>query len=125
LMVSILAVGVGGGTLAPANPASATRRPEPWAVRQLQEQAAKHMQWVKSHKASQDDPHESLNSMAAAKQWAEARLAPSVVAPGAYSAAWKQLTSLPRAGGTWQHVTNRPYDSDDPRYRDACSNSSL
>src|SRR5207237_527526 len=48
-----------------------------------------------------------------------------VVLPGAYGAAFASLRSLPAQGGTWTEVTNRPYDLDDPRYRDpVASNSS-
>ncbi|GII20883.1 glycosyl hydrolase [Planosporangium mesophilum] len=59
-----------------------------------------------------------------ADQYAEARYAPGVVAPGAYSAAWAQMQSLRRTGGRWTDETALPYNSDDPRYRDLNSNSS-
>ncbi|MEU8515704.1 glycosyl hydrolase [Kitasatospora sp. NPDC048722] len=68
-----------------------------------------------------DDAHDSMESTA---QFTEARTAPGVVAPGAYGAAWAQLKSLPRTGGEWEHVTTKPYNADDPRYRDVNSNSS-
>jgi hypothetical protein len=51
-------------------------------------------------------------------EYAQARLAPGRVAPGAYSAAFTSLSSLPVAAGTWSEVTNKPYNSDDPNYRD-------
>jgi hypothetical protein len=62
----------------------------------------------------------------AAEQFAFARTAPSgVTAPGAYDGAYSQLASLPTLPGSWSEVTNRPYDSDDPSYRDPVfSNSS-
>jgi hypothetical protein len=66
----------------------------------------------------------SSDIMEQADQYAEARSAPGVVAPGAYSAAWAQLQSLPRTGGRWVDETALPYNSDDPRYRDIASNSS-
>ncbi|HLO30632.1 MAG TPA: hypothetical protein VK249_15920, partial [Anaerolineales bacterium] len=48
-----------------------------------------------------------------------------IVLPGAYSAAFTSLQALPVSGGSWTEVTVRPYDSDDPRYRDPVfSNSS-
>ncbi|MEV4756259.1 glycosyl hydrolase [Micromonospora sp. NPDC049559] len=72
----------------------------------------------------EDEEDEAENSMESAQQYAEARLAPGIVAPGAYSAAWAQFRSLPRVGGDLTHVTGLPYDSDDPRYRDISSNSS-
>lgn len=69
-----------------------------------------------------DETHEALT---AAQQFAEARTAPGIVLPGAYSAAFTSLQSLPTYAGTWAEVTTRPYDSDDPRYRDPTfSNSS-
>ncbi|WP_433296114.1 glycosyl hydrolase [Actinoplanes sp. CA-030573] len=68
-----------------------------------------------------EDPEEIAEQ---AEQWAEARSAPGIVAPGAYSAAWQQQQSLPHTPGSWTHVTNKPYNSDDPRYRDIDSNSS-
>ena len=69
---------------------------------------------------------ESAEAQMKAEQYAQARLAPGVVLPGAYSAAFASLTALPVYGkSSWVEVTNRPYDSDDPRYRDPfASNSS-
>ena len=68
---------------------------------------------------------ESAEAMNAAAEFAQKRLAPGLVLPGAYGAAFTALTALPVASGTWAEVTNRPYDSDDPRYRDPLfSNSS-
>ena len=67
---------------------------------------------------------ESKEAATLAEQYAEARTAPGIVAPGAYTAAYQQLTSLPSVGGAWHDVTRLPYNSDDPRYRDWYSNSS-
>ena len=68
---------------------------------------------------------ESVEALDAGEQYAQARTAPGLVLPGAYSAAFASLSSLPVTSGTWAEVTNRPYDSDDPRYRDPFfSNSS-
>ena len=67
---------------------------------------------------------ESKEAKTLADQFAEARTAPGVVSSGAYTAAYKQLTGLPSAGGSWADVTKVPYNSDDPRYRDYYSNSS-
>lgn len=66
----------------------------------------------------------SSDIMEQADQYNEARSAPGIVAPGAYSAAWAQLQSLPKTKGTWTDETALPYNSDDPRYRDVNSNSS-
>ncbi|MFF0388130.1 glycosyl hydrolase [Kitasatospora sp. NPDC004615] len=71
-----------------------------------------------------DGADEAENSAEGVAQYTEARTAPGVIAPGAYGAAWAQLQSLPHTGGSWNHVTNKPYNSDDPRYRDINSNSS-
>src|SRR6185369_10145258 len=69
-----------------------------------------------------DESHEAA---AAAEEMAQARNAPGIVAPGAYSAAWASLSALPVSGPAWNEVTTRPYNSDDPRYRDPIfSNSS-
>nr|BFE57986.1 exo-alpha-sialidase [Dactylosporangium thailandense] len=73
---------------------------------------------------AEDDEEGSSDIMEQADQWNEARSAPGVVAPGAYSAAWAQLQALPRTGGNWTDETGLPYNSDDPRYRDINSNSS-
>jgi photosystem II stability/assembly factor-like uncharacterized protein len=68
---------------------------------------------------------ESVEGAIAAEQYAAARSAPGIVLPGAYSAAFASLSGLPVYGQSWTEVTNRPYDSDDPRYRDPfASNSS-
>ncbi|MEO6408469.1 MAG: hypothetical protein ABIO45_06905 [Burkholderiaceae bacterium] len=55
----------------------------------------------------------------------EARSAPGIIQPGAYSAAFASLTGLGSTAGAWKEVTTRPYNADDPRYRDPnFSNSS-
>lgn len=54
-----------------------------------------------------------------AGQEASARLAPyGSVEPGEYGAALADLRSLPGTSATWSEVTNQPYDSNDPNYRD-------
>jgi hypothetical protein len=68
---------------------------------------------------------EAFEAKTASDQFAQARTGPSgIVAPGAYSAAFAQLTGLATAGGAWSEVTRVPYDADDPAYRDYFSNSS-
>jgi photosystem II stability/assembly factor-like uncharacterized protein len=54
----------------------------------------------------------------AAEEFAEARMAPGIVLPGAYGAAFAALQALPATSASWTEVTNRPYNSDDLRYRD-------
>ncbi len=85
-------------------------------------------EWREEHRRARvgnagDETHEITN---AAEQFAQARTAPGLVQPGAYSAAFASLQSLPTYGKeSWKEVTTRPYDSDDPRYRDPfASNSS-
>ncbi|MGW2615076.1 glycosyl hydrolase [Streptomyces sp. NPDC001500] len=72
----------------------------------------------------EDDGNEADEIAEGAQQYAEARTSPGVVAPGAYGAAWTGLRNLRSTGGSWHNVTDLPYDSDDPRYRDVDSNSS-
>ncbi|MGW7385881.1 glycosyl hydrolase [Streptomyces sp. NPDC054794] len=74
--------------------------------------------------AEDDDGNEADEIAEGADQYAEARTSPGIVAPGAYGAAWRSLTNLPRTGGNWRDLTALPYDSDDARYRDFDSNSS-
>ncbi|MEU6280975.1 glycosyl hydrolase [Streptomyces sp. NPDC047028] len=75
--------------------------------------------------AEDDDGGNEADEIAeGADQYAEARTSPGVVAPGAYGAAWNSLQNLRGTGGHWRNVTDLPYNSDDPRYRDFDSNSS-
>lgn len=88
----------------------------PWNAREFYEMTAG------------QDPSEAANESAEAAnldaQFAEARQAPGIVAPGAYSAAFTQILGMAHTTGTWSEVTHLPYNSDDPRYRDWYSNSS-
>ncbi|HET9614720.1 MAG TPA: Arc family DNA-binding protein, partial [Candidatus Limnocylindrales bacterium] len=82
-----------------------------------------------AHLASQGvangNADESAELLKGQQQFDESRLAPNgILDPGAYSAAYTQLTGLAPAGGSWQELTRLPYDSDDPNYRDYYSNSS-
>jgi hypothetical protein len=67
---------------------------------------------------------EAFEASTIAEQFAQARTAPGIVAPGAYGSAYAQFTAMATAGGSWNEVTKLPYDADDPRYRDYSSNSS-
>lgn len=68
---------------------------------------------------------ESAEARIKVEQFAQARLAPGTVRPGAYSDAFASLSALPTYGrGWWSEVTNRPYNSDDPRYRDPYASNS-
>src|SRR5262245_1563789 len=66
---------------------------------------------------------ESAESFRASQEWQQARTAPGIVAPGAYSAAFAQLTGLPTVGGSWSELTRTKYDAEDINYRDFYSNS--
>src|SRR6476661_254706 len=75
------------------------------------------------HNDAGDEAREFIDGAA---QRDAARTAPTgLVAPGAYAAAYAQYSKLSPASGAWSQVTNTPYNSDDPRYRDpSASNSS-
>jgi hypothetical protein len=68
--------------------------------------------------------NESKEAVTIAEQFAQARTAPGIVAPGAYGNAFTQIQGLTPSGGTGKEVTGVPYNADDPRYRDYYSNSS-
>jgi photosystem II stability/assembly factor-like uncharacterized protein len=67
---------------------------------------------------------ESAEAKTKMQQYADARTAPGVVLPGAYGSAFASLSALSVTGGSWTEVTNRPYNSDDPRYRDPFASNS-
>ena len=73
-----------------------------------------------------DAGDEASELMESLDQFADARTAPTgLVAPGAYAAAYGSLSALPKSPAVWSSVTNKPYNSDDPNYRDpGASNSS-
>src|SRR3954467_4769371 len=58
------------------------------------------------------------------EQYAQARTAPGIVAPGAYSSAFTALQALPSTKQSWTELTNRPYRGHDPDDRDYYPNSS-
>lgn len=91
------------------------------------EPALSNQDWTNAHVFSKvgEAGDESSEAFNIARQFAQARTAPGTVAPGAYGAAYTQLTALAATAGTWSEVTNKPYNSDDPNYRDPVfSNSS-
>ncbi|MFC8519909.1 glycosyl hydrolase, partial [Streptomyces sp. NPDC057257] len=101
----------------------------PFGVRELREQALLHQQQRGLSAFAEagdddDDGGEAQEEAEQADQYAEARTSPGIVAPGAYGAAYDELTGLPHTKGSWSDLTRLPYDSDDPRYRDINSNSS-
>src|SRR4029079_14615426 len=64
------------------------------------------------------EPEEPEEVSERAEQFAEARTAPGIVLPGAYTAAFTSLSALPVAGSAWTEETTRPYNAEDPCYRD-------
>ncbi|HEU4675108.1 MAG TPA: hypothetical protein VFS29_03930 [Motilibacteraceae bacterium] len=66
---------------------------------------------------------EAFEARTAAEQFAQHR---GIVAPGAYSTALDQIANLgdPLLSNHWEELTDTPYNSDDPSYRDYFSNSS-
>ena len=120
-LVSILATVALVLAGAPGNAAPAKPRP-PWPDR-LAQTAHRHL-GTTVHQFGTEPEEGSQDVMEQADQYAEARSAPGVVAPGAYSAAFAALRGLPRTPGQWTDETALPYNADDPRYRDIESNSS-
>ncbi|MER6458524.1 glycosyl hydrolase [Streptomyces sp900105245] len=108
--------------------AASGRGANPFGVHVLDQLAHEREQSVGAaapHLAADDDDGNEADEIAeGADQYAEARTSPGVVAPGAYGAAWRDLSRLRSTGGDWHHLTGLPYDSDDRRYRDIDSNSS-
>src|SRR3954468_12314434 len=65
-----------------------------------------------------DESHELMDALA---QWNDQRTAPAVgglVDPGAYSAAYTHLTSMPYHSATFTEATMKPYNSDNDNYAD-------
>ncbi|MFR0357198.1 WD40/YVTN/BNR-like repeat-containing protein [Streptomyces sediminimaris] len=128
--LTICAITATAGLVAiPASAAPGGRHISPFGAR-AQAQLAAERAHSAGHlspkvKAEEGDSGGEADEIAeGAAQYAEARTAPGVVAPGAYGAAWQSLSKLPRTGGHWRNITDLPYNSDDPRYRDIDSNSS-
>src|SRR5262245_19538530 len=65
-----------------------------------------------------ENPAEAASESAEAAnldaQFAEARQAPGIVAPGAYGAAFAQIQAMAHTNGTWTDTTHVPYNADDP-----------
>jgi hypothetical protein len=121
---SVVILGLAG---TPGDAAPAKVHPHPHLVDRLAATAHRQLTASAPHASARsegDDEEGSSDIMEQADQYAEARSAPGMVAPGAYSAAWAQLTSLPHTAGRWRDETALPYDADDRRYRDIESNSS-
>ncbi|MFH8336652.1 glycosyl hydrolase [Streptomyces sp. AM6-12] len=107
---------------------AAGRTASPFGVRalgQLAKERTKSAGAMTPRLSGDDDGGNEADEIAeGADQFAEARTSPGIVAPGAYGAAWGDLGKLKSTGGSWKNITDLPYNSDDPRYRDIDSNSS-
>jgi hypothetical protein len=97
----------------------------PWKARELQGAIQGELGELSEEEHGGEPEDESREAGVIAKQFADARMAPGWVKPGAYSAAWDQWTGLDTAPGTgaWSEVTTARYNSDDTRYKDYYSNS--
>ena len=78
-----------------------------------------------SERALKDDAKGSFEVLEAADQYAEARTAPAdTISAGAFSQGYRDYQQLTATGGAWSEVTTKPYNSDDPNYRDAVFSNS-
>jgi len=72
-----------------------------------------------SERVLKDAGEGTFDVLEQADQYAEARTAPAdVVDAGAFSGAYLAAKNLPLVGGSWDEITNKPYDSDAHGYRD-------
>src|SRR5262249_36835289 len=72
-----------------------------------------------------EDAEGAFEAMEAANQYQEARTAPADTADaGAFTQGYAAYKNLPTTAGAWAPVTNVPYHSDDPPYRDPVWSSS-
>ncbi|GGJ16266.1 glycosyl hydrolase [Streptomyces brasiliensis] len=126
--LTICAITASAGLIAIPAGAAPARHGSPFGARVQDQLAAERAQsagvMAPSLAGEDDDGGEAEEIAEGAAQYAEARTSPGVVAPGAYGAAWSSLAKLSSTGGSWRDITDLPYDSDDPRYRDFDSNSS-
>src|SRR5439155_7251866 len=79
----------------------------------------KSRQGKSSERELKKDAEGSFEVLEGAMQYAEARTAPTgTIRPGALPAALRAARHLPLAGGAWSEVTTKPYQNDNPDYRD-------
>jgi hypothetical protein len=67
---------------------------------------------------------ETKEITSALAQFNDARNAPGFALPGGYTAAATQIAQMSSSGGQWSEVTDTPYNSDDPHFRDYYANTS-
>jgi hypothetical protein len=67
---------------------------------------------------------ESKEIKSAIAQFYGARTAPGNLAPGAYTAAYDHVAQMDVAAAAWTEVTNKPYNADNPNYRDLVAGNS-
>ncbi len=96
-----LAIGVAAAAVVAGSASSGLPNAAPAAP------AVRKHQFVERALMSQGSPSkEGEEARIAAEQFAFARQAPGVVAPGAYDAAWAQMRSLPTYAGSWSEKTS-------------------
>ena len=121
--VMLVAGAIGVGRL--ATQGESTKYDLPRAAEEfLGETGEKDLQESSQGVANGGSGGEAAELQTAMEQFAQARTAPGIVNPGAYSDAFNNMTGLGATAGSWDEVTNVPYDADDPNYRDYYSNSS-
>jgi hypothetical protein len=67
---------------------------------------------------------ESKEIKSAIAQFFGARMAPGNLAPGAYTAAYDHVAAMDVAPAAWTEVTRKPYNADNPNYRDLVAGNS-
>lgn len=68
--------------------------------------------------------NEGKEILSAFQQFYGARSAPGNIAPGAYTAAYEHVKHMPVAPTIWTEVTTKPYNADNPNYRDLVAGNS-
>ena len=76
------------------------------------------------HNAAGEAGEESEAMRTAMSLFRDARGLGLLKDPGAYTDAFAHLAGMPTAPATWQEVTDKPYNSDAPAYRDPVSSNS-
>jgi hypothetical protein len=95
----------------------------PWKARELQGAIQGETGELSKKEHGGEPEDESREAGVIARQFADARMAPGWLTPGAYTQAYKGWNEMPPAAGSWQEVTTAKYNSDDTRYKDYYSNS--
>lgn len=95
---------------------SGSQRALPWGPSEFAAESGKSFETSSQGVENGGSGGESAEALIAAQQWQQARTAPGIVAPGAYSSAFSELTGLTATAGSWTDVTRVKYDADDIQY---------